>query len=396
MVAVLAVIYSSSLPESLVADEPDLCLTAQRAFEAAIDIRGLNKKKAVPCLVKNRPNIKKYILETVERDIPSEKFRLEGVTYKALGLVLPEFSYVDGIIDLYVQQIGGYYDPIKDHFVMATWIPATFQFSVAVHELTHALQDQHFNLSEFVDSKNMTSDQAMARSALVEGDATAVMIDYSLRQTGAGHLRDHENTNMFMAQNVMGARLMASSDNAPQAILNLMIFPYTSGLRFAHTLIKKGDYKQIDSSFKNPPNTTEEILHPDKYLLGKIDFKDLQIEADQSYGELKQTDRLGEFFLSVWLNTIGAQGYEAAKAAAGWGGDQLGVFKKGENYTVVWEIAWDSDKDRDEFISLLSKIWRKNFDQLGGCFTSMPQCRAKMVNTDKNSKIIINLALPEQ
>ena len=123
----------------------------------------------------------------MEEDVAPNRLYSEGVVYQRLALVPKDFKYESGIIDLYTSQIGGYYDPKKDHFVMAKWIPASLQFPVAVHELVHALQDQHFKLDTFLDPKTMTSDALMARAALVEGDATAVMIDYSLRAGGGGN-----------------------------------------------------------------------------------------------------------------------------------------------------------------------------------------------------------------
>ena len=186
-----------------------------------------------------------------------------GLKPSGIGFIPLDFNYQQGLIDLYLSQLGGYYDPEKRHFVMAAWMPVMLQTTIAVHELTHALQDQYFNLATFTDQNKYTSDQLMARSALVEGDATLVMLDYQRRLMGQAGLESDKSVSGVMLQNIIGASMMAPMANVPSSLQNLLIFPYTSGLRFAHEFLKDGGYKRLDKIFRSPPRSTEEILHPE-------------------------------------------------------------------------------------------------------------------------------------
>lgn len=342
----------------------DLCNIADSAIDDAVRLRGLKLKKKVPCKVQQKSEVKQYLLDTIETKLPPGRLELEGFGYKALGLIAEKFAYKTGIVDLYVSQIGGYYDPEGDYFVMAGWMPAMLQVTIAVHELTHALQDQHFDLETFVDIDSENGDQQLARSALVEGDATAVMIDYSRELIGQGSIAEDKDVNSVIFQNVLGAGLVASSAGAPQSLIKLLIFPYTSGLRFAHEVLKRGGYKELDKIFKNPPETTEEILHPEQYFKKTKGFRRIPNSevADFKEGEKIYENVFGEIGVSVLLNGLDPTNAASVKAAAGWAGDKLVVLGEGvKGEEAVWRTEWDSRVDAKEFFEAYSVALSKKF-----------------------------------
>lgn len=338
--------------------QDETCRIADSAISDASTIRNLRIKRPVPCYVHGKEQVKKYLLHAIETKIPAEKLRMEEAVYKALGFFPENFDYEKGIVELYLNQIGGYYDPDKSHFIMAGWLPAMLQTTVAVHELTHALQDQYFDLSTFMDEKKLNGDELLARSALVEGDATAVMLDYARKMAGVPGIEKEDNVEAMMLQNVVSSSLVAGMGAVPQSMQMLLIFPYTSGLRFAHTLLRRGAYAEIDAAFRRPPRSTEEILHPEKYLLEKPDFvafqgKDL---AGAEAGKLRYEDTMGEFATSLLLGNFTSEKASAAKAAAGWGGDRVAVFEDGSSSyrRIVWKTNWDSTEDAEEFFEAYS------------------------------------------
>lgn len=354
------------------AEPSSMCDISETAVRDASQIRGLRIKSDVPCLSHNKEQVKQYLLSTIQSKIPADRLKREGFVYKALGMIPQEYGYEDGIIKLYLDQLGGYYDPDKDHYVMAGWMPAILQVPVAVHELTHALQDQHFNLEPMMDPKQFRSDELVAHSALVEGDATAVMMDYSRKLIGQSSLSKDENVTAIMLQNIVGTGMIAAAQGAPQSLLNMMIFPYTSGLRFAHSLLRKKGYRSIDQAFKNLPRSTEEILHPEKYPAASTEFESVpdpedfyDATADRS---IVYRDTYGEFGISVLLSMFIGDRNRCAQAAAGWGGDTVVMYEgaAGVNPSVAWRIYWDSDNDAREFFDAYVDVLSQRSHRFSG------------------------------
>lgn len=337
----------------------EVCHIADSSLEQASKIRKLPIKKPVPCRVHNKDQVAKYLKDTIATKLPAEKLDMEEYVYKALGFLPAAFDYKKGILDLYLSQLGGYYDPDRKHFIMAAWLPEIMQTTIAVHEMTHALQDQYFNLQGFVDANIENSDLLMSRSALVEGDATAVMLDYARLLAGQPPLAQEKDVNSFIMQNVLGIAMMANASGVPQSMQSLLVFPYTSGLRFAHVLLQKGGYPEIDKAFKKVPRSTEEVLHPEKYFTDKADYKefsdaDFAAEQRATGNPVVYRDTLGEFAISALLGMYATDKSTAAQAAAGWGGDRVVVLRSADKSkrTIVWKIAWDTERDRDEFVTL--------------------------------------------
>lgn len=348
--------------------ESAMCAIARASIGQASGIRGLKIKKNVPCLVHDREQVKKYLLDTIETKIPAGKLDMEEVVYKTLGFIPENYDYKKGIVDLYVSQIGGYYDPEEHHFVMAAWMPGLLQASVAVHELTHALQDQYFDLSKMIDIKLENSDELMARSALVEGDATAVMIDHTRGLVGQAPLEKEPNVDSFLLQNVLGGSMVAQGAGVPQSLQMMLLFPYTSGLRFAHHLLKKNGYQAINEAFKDPPRSTEEILHFEKYGKAKQDFivlSDQEVLGEETAVDKKivYRDTIGEFGISALLGMFLTNKSEVVSGAAGWGGDRVLVLENAEKSkrSIFWVTHWDTEKDADEFYALYLQLLGARF-----------------------------------
>ncbi len=343
------------------------CQTAEAALDTAGKLRGLSPKRRVPCRLQNKTEVERYLRETIKKKMSETRVEHEGQTYRMLGFIPKDFDYFDKVINLYTDQLGGYYDPEKKYYAMADWMPAIIQMPIAVHELTHALQDQHFSLAEMIDQEKLSSDVVLARAALIEGDATSVMLDYSRMLAGQPSIAKEQSVSMFMLQNISGAMLSQSLREAPPALQASLLFPYVSGLNFCHALLRKGGYRAIDRAFSRPPESTEEILHPQIYLRGKRDFTvpaDPQMPEELGLKEQKPVfrDTLGEFFVSTLLATwVSPQ--QASEAASGWGGDRVVLYpREGERkWALAWQLLWDSKDDASEFFDVLLKAYTVRF-----------------------------------
>lgn len=365
--------------------QEEYCKLSHDALEAAESIRGLSVVREVPCVVQQREQVRSYILSTMNEKVPDSKLLLEEKVYKEVGFLPRSFSYKDGLVELYLSQLGGYYDPDKKRFVMAGWIPPALQTTIAVHELTHALQDQHFGLADYLQQDKYSTDQLLARSALVEGDASAVMFDYTRKLVGQPPLARSDSVDSLLLQNIIGASFLKDVDQVPKSLLNLLLFPYTSGLRFVHfVLLHDGGYQAIDKIFERPPESTEQILHPEKRL--KRDGTDSRVVTTEelrsdlralgAQGTLEKPefeDTLGEFFISVTIAQCLADTRDAARASAGWGGDRIALFQKASSSSelLVWKTLWDSVKDRDEFVEIYGRCLEKLAESDGAALSRL-------------------------
>ena len=353
MLIKLAMAACCLLPAGARGEDP-LCQIATTSFAEAVKLRGLSKRKEVPCLVQNREQVEQFLVSTMDTKYPSRRLEHEEIELKAVGFLPAEFNYRRGLIEFYASQVGGYYDPEVKHFVMAGWMPGALQTTVAIHELTHALQDQHFDLEAFTDVRKYSTDELLARSALVEGDATAVMNDFTRSLVGGGSIAAEQSIDGILVQNAMGFSLMSATAPVPKSLQMMLFFPYQSGLRFVHSLLREGGYHRVDAAYAKPPQSSEEILHPEKY--GKGDFERLGADVVlENSGEdpaaVEYADTLGEFGIATLLTQLGEAPAAAAREAAGWAGDTLVIVGRAEGSPAVyWVSQWDSVSDMREFV----------------------------------------------
>ncbi len=321
------------------------CSLVSDALRAASEIRGLS--------LQNKEEVKQFILNSVEEQLTPEQIESDSLMYKAFGLIPEDWDYKSQLVELYLSQIGGYYDPKLKRYAMASWLPDFLQTSIAVHELTHALQDKHYNLENFNNPQNFTTDEQLARAALIEGDATAVMIDHPRRMLQQPPLSEVKDVENIVLQQTLSLALSPNIRNAPEAISYTIIFPYASGLRFAHALLKKGGYRTIDQAYKNPPRSTEEVLHPEKFFHKAPDFHPISEEevlkaAKLPTLEVLTSDTWGEFMLSMLL-TKGNSKQKAAEAARGWAGDRVLIAREQNKKHILLLTHWDSQGDQVKF-----------------------------------------------
>ncbi len=207
-----------------------------------------------------------------------------------------------------------------------------------VHELTHIWQPNLVNPDSF--------DMDKAHTALVEGDAS-YMGDYYVNRTKAQASPELavNQVPLFLLTN---PSLTSVHPQMTDAIWSLNFFPYDQGKTFVNALYQNGGFKTINNAYKNPPNTTAQILHPDEYFANdsakQINAPTL---ADNSWTKIKN-DRYGEYFIQVmlknWIPTSAAQ-----QASTGWAGDNYTYYEKGNDYLFTWNIKWATSCDASDF-----------------------------------------------
>jgi len=154
--------------------------------------------------------------------------------------------------------VAGYYDVKVREFYLADWLELDGQKPVMAHELTHALQDQHFNLKRFEKWPKSESDSELAVRALVEGDATLAMTIYMTRNP----LEALAFTKSILSNGIAVDQI----NKAPRVMRESLIFPYIQGSEWATQLYKRGGWSLVSAAFTKLPLSTEQILHPEKYF----------------------------------------------------------------------------------------------------------------------------------
>jgi len=310
-------------------------------------IRGLKPKRSVKSNLKTRDEIKESVIRDMSESTTPEEFYASEKTLAKFGLVPKDFRLREYMVSLLREQVAGFYEPKTQEFYLAAWIPVAEQKTVIAHELTHALQDQHFNLRRFEKWPSGDSDAELAAHALVEGDATVTMILYDYDQNkGASSMLDQDGSGDDDSKYPVLAK-------APAVLRESLQFPYINGAIFVQTVLKNRSWQGLNNSYANLPKSTEQILHPDKFLAGD---NPVQVEMGSLLpalgGEWKQLDAdvNGEFGLSLLLSEFISK-QAARKATEGWGGDRYASYedKKTGAVMIAQFATWDTALDAEEF-----------------------------------------------
>ncbi|MEO6193154.1 MAG: hypothetical protein ABIS20_09110 [Thermoanaerobaculia bacterium] len=341
--------------------------------------RGLKALAPVPAGSVSVRTFKRQMTEALPRDSSPEELKALEVSLKAFGLIPEALDLRRYLPELLSSQVAGFYDPERKYLAIVD-LPGGIsgkgkeegeEDMILVHELTHAIQDQHFDLHRF-EIDDPLSDAGTARGALVEGDAMLTMMDASLRTNiealpGADTamsalMRDPEKL-MAATPDLPGAREMAA---APAWIRDTLLFSYLQGSVFCLSTRHRGGQPLLDYAFQtDPPRSTEQILHPEKWHTRRDDpvvlrFPDLAAELP-GYRKAAEGE-MGELSLRIFLRQElkGTDPAPAYAAAAGWGGDRFAVYEKAGARLVVWITEWDGEADAAEFRAALRSLggWR--------------------------------------
>jgi hypothetical protein len=268
----------------------------------------------------------------------------------ALGLLPKGASLRTMTLDLEAGQVAGYYSPEKNRLFVVSRSGGLggAELVTYAHEFTHQLQDQRLGLQGLALGVHDEADRSLGRLALVEGDAVSVQTTWMTENLSPQQLGE------VMSAAMDPAALKALTD-APPFLRETALFPYNDGFAFVSRLIATGGYAAVDKAFGDPPDSTEQILHPEKYLRrdAPIEVK-LPAKLASTLGagwSVAAEDTLGEEILRIWLDQV-LPTPDAAAAAAGWGGDRLALLRGPDGaIAIALRTEWDTPADADEFLA---------------------------------------------
>jgi len=343
------------------AAEPDalaalLARTDAVAREVA-RIRGLPLKQAIPNEVVDRDELRARLVKMAAEDKTAADSAAEGFALARWGMIPPGTDYEALLVELLTDQVAGYYDPETKKLTISRSAgddPAWAEMVLA-HEIDHGLQDQAFDLHRFEDLPSSEGDAATARRALVEGDGIALMIEVMVERHRAKV--DWANPEIALAiEKTMSAPGLGgdSLDRAPLAIREGLLFPYRAGFGFIAALRRRQPWTAVDAAFARPPQSTEQILHPERYL---ADDAPIAVEARAPAVlrgfSIAHSTVWGELGFALWLRSHGVDEHAANQAAAGWGGDRAIVLarpgdRRPDRAVAILRTEWDSEVDAIE------------------------------------------------
>ncbi len=346
-------------------DDSTLIKIADEVLAKVSQLRGLEVKASVAKGVKSREEIRRYLSERIREEYQPEELEIEGRFLKKLRLIPQDMDLYEFAMNLLTEQVAGYYDPKRKTFYIADWLSAESQKPIMAHELTHALQDQHFDVRPFLKRIKGNDDRMMARTAVLEGEAVAVMIDYMLEPMGMTFVNLPDLRQFMGLAQSMQADEFKLYATAPAYQKETVIFPYVSGLTFFQAYRRAHDWAEVGKIYADLPDSTEQILHPEKYMTER----DYPTEVPPEGASLLPGDGwksiysnvLGEFATQLLVKEFLGDA-QAEKAAAGWDGDcaELLENEAGEE-AVVMRFVFDTERDAREFKEAYTELLTRKY-----------------------------------
>jgi hypothetical protein len=307
-------------------------------------IRGLDELQPIVPKIVSSDELAKVLRASLDKDYPPAKIAGDEALYKGLGLLPADAKLADVFLDLLETSVGGLYDPsTKSLYVLSKeGGVGPLQRFLYSHEYDHALQDQHFDLEAITKGLEDQTDRLLARQALVEGDAYVTMT-YWLQQ----------NLTAPEVGEVMGAandpEVMAQLQQIPLIVQNQITFSAVQGTLFVAAQQRQGGWDVIDKAFADPPESSEQILHPDKWSSREapvvVDLPDDLAKSMGTGWTAALEDTWGEQQIQIWLG-----GMTEANAAQGWGGDRVTLLRGPAGaWAIAWHTVWDTPADAVEF-----------------------------------------------
>jgi len=331
--------YSASLVEEVI---EEVCV-----------IRELQPLDEVPFKVLTEGEMTHEMREMYPPGVLVTELDRQWALYRLLGMVPEDAHVTEENVDLLTSGYAGLYVPdLRSIYVVANHTNMSAEEEVIfAHEFTHALQDQYFDLGSYL-TEGSSIDADLAARALAEGDATLVMAFYTYENTTQAEWDYLSYRASFAEQPQLGLSEISES------VSEIVSFPYEEGAEFVLTLFLKDGWYGVNAAFSDPPMSSEQVLHPEKY----IDNRDVPVEVylpgpPGAHWEPVLEDTLGEFIIWQHLQMFLDDADRAATAAAGWDGDRLAMWRdSSEQELVAWQLLWDSEADAEEFVAAYQSV----------------------------------------
>lgn len=358
-----------------------------------VEIRGLEPRRAVTPTLLTREELGDVLRAAIEEGSPPELLAAYERLYRGMGLMATDVSLATLFGDLVESQAGGLYVPTDQSLYVVSEEGGfgPIERVLFAHEFAHALQDQHFDLEAIQEGLTDQTDRQLARQALIEGDAYVLNTRWMLEHLSPAELSE------LIAQ-ASDPELLAALDDIPPIVQSAFLFAATHGTQWVLGVQGRGGWPAVDALWTRLPESTEQILHPEKYESNEppieVAVPDGLADRLGAGWSVLLEDTFGEHQLGIWLSGDEAPNgivptlpEGAAEAAAGWGGDRVVVLGGPNDETaIVLATEWDSADDAGEFAEQAEMA----IDELGvlGLVVHQPGSRTAIVLIGSDVEVV--------
>lgn len=334
-------------------DEDDVLAALAEIEEQVATLRGLPPADIGPPDIITREALGAELERLFDAEYPPEDRERDNAVLIALGLLEPGEDVADLQLQLLGDQVLGFYDDVDRRMVVVSdaGLDAEAKLTYA-HEYTHALQDAAFGLDSLETDALGEDDRALARTTLVEGDATVTMLAWAL-----AHMSPEELMGL-------GAGIeVPDTTGVPSWMVDQLEFPYLAGQVWVGGLAVDPlapDFTAVDDAWADPPDTTEQVVKPGAWDPREpavpVEAPGLAAALGDGWEEIESTP-VGQASIGFFLEFHGVAAADANAAARGWGGDRVVVASGPEDaFAVAWRLAWDTEADAAEFADAYGSI----------------------------------------
>jgi hypothetical protein len=341
-----------------------ICEQVPAIAHTLTEITGFKLKHPVPCDYISKEQVNQFLKKRLKQEASPEEIRAEELTLKKFGLVPQDFDLAKSTVDLLTEQAAAFYDFDRKKLFITETTTADSQQPVLAHELSHALADQNFNLSKYT-RQGRSDDGSTARLAVMEGQATWLMTEYLARQNGQTLKGHPELAASMAASDDSGGNQFPIFDNAPLYLRRTLVFPYNRGMIFQNALFERDGQQAFAEPFRRPPLSTQQILHPEKYLADEKPSQPALPEAHLPHGyKALVGGSMGELEHQILLEQSAGK-EQAAAIAPHWRGSvfELRENKKAARVVLLYAVEWDSEDAARQYFAAyreaLAKKWKK-------------------------------------
>jgi hypothetical protein len=303
---------------------------------------GLTFRTPPRSALRSPAQVRAYLLAKLDEELPPARMRGLETAYRLFGMLPDTLDLRKLLLDLYAEQVAGYYDPDSSTLFGVAGADRTQLRLVLAHEMVHALQGQYLPLDSILKATT-SNDRLTAAQSILEGQATLASIE--VLAPGQGVTKLPQFWEMYRDQVRQQQSAMPVFARAPLVVREALIFPYLDGAEFMHWWTTDGPKDTVPYGPRMPVST-EQILHPDRYARGDLPVP-LAFAADSG---IVYEDGLGESEIRVLLATLAGSDEVQTAVPIGWGGDRYRVYDTSGGPALVWYAVWDDQRSAERFL----------------------------------------------
>ncbi|MFZ0887565.1 MAG: hypothetical protein WA005_03865, partial [Candidatus Binataceae bacterium] len=338
---------------------------AEQVKEGIQSLRQLKFKSDVPFVLEGPEGAEAILEGELRRDNSDEQLRIDGLVGSLLGLYPTGIDLKAETLKLLKEQVAAFYEPHTNEMVVVAgamnlglW-NGMAQFLIQrdvvgemmlAHELTHALQDQHFGLEQNLEKFKDNSDRALALKCVAEGDATLAGFGYVI-----GRLDDETADELVSKMDELPKEFAAKTVGVPQGLSAPLIFQYSAGTRLVAQAYRRGGWRAVDALYREMPQSSQQVMHPGLYFEGLAPVVEIKLagyEHELAGWDQGSEDSYGELLLQIILERVLGADSPDLPLADRWAGDRLVALRKGQSVTVLWLVMFRDDHSAQRFAAV--------------------------------------------